>query len=88
MQEKPVNINILGKKDLLKIMRRIDKAFKCFAGKLRCQIVEEHCPYDMDASLENMDINTYHFSNEAQAENTEPGCSGITCEECWEKEIK
>jgi len=68
-------------------MRRIDKAFSHFPDKLKCQIVTEHCPYEMDNNLDNMDINTYHFSDEAGAEDPDSGCRGITCEECWEKEI-
>ncbi|MBQ8044019.1 MAG: hypothetical protein IJ272_07745 [Clostridia bacterium] len=68
-------------------MRRIDKAFRCFPGKLKCQIVAEYCPCEMDSKLEGMDINTYRFSDEAGAQDTEPGCRGITCEDCWEKEI-
>ena len=68
-------------------MKRIDKAFKSFPNKSKCQIVVEHCPYEMDATMEDMDIDTYCFSGQADSGNEEPGCRGITCEECWEKEI-
>ena len=58
-----------------------------FPNKSKCQIVVEHCPYEMDATMEDMDIDTYCFSGQADSGNEEPGCRGITCEECWEKEI-
>ena len=64
-------------------MKRIDKAFSCFKGEARCQIIENHCPYEMDNSLDDYDINTFQFSDT----HIEKGCRGITCAECWDKEL-
>ena len=64
-------------------MRRIDKAFQCFKGQYRSEIIDDYCPYEMDDSLDDFDINTYTFSDSS----TGHGCRGITCEECWDKEI-
>lgn len=63
-------------------MKRIDKA-KSFFNEARCEITYNRCPHDMDETLEDYDINTFQFSDL----NVEVGCRGITCEECWEKEL-
>lgn len=65
-------------------MTRIEKALAFFKGVSRCQIIEEYCPFEMDGSLEDYDANTYCFFDD----NTEKGCRGITCEECWNKVIE
>lgn len=63
-------------------MRRIDKAFKTFKGMTRCEIVPSCCPYQIDPSLPDLDVNTYKTSDTLNG----PGCRGITCEECWDVE--
>lgn len=66
-------------------MRRIDKAFEKFTGMARCQIVPTYCPYNVDNSWEDADLDTYQFSDNGC--NNERGCRGITCDECWDKEV-
>lgn len=64
-------------------MKTIERGFTFFKDKARCEIVDNYCPYEMDNMLDDMDLDTYEFVDE----NTERGCRGITCEQCWDKEL-
>ena len=85
------DVNIMNKefekrymgKFIIKENRRIDEAFKSFKGECRSYIIDNYCPHDIDKNLEDIDIDTYQFSDD----NIEKGCRGITCEECWDKEL-
>ena len=61
-------------------MKRIDVGFKLFKHLCREEIIDEHCPYEIDSILPDQDIDTYKFLDGC----IERGCRGITCEECWE----
>ena len=65
---------------------RIDAAMdsQMFPQELRSTISSEYCPYEMDSSLENIDMDTYRFSEYNGDDRV--GCRGITCDECWAKE--
>lgn len=62
-------------------MRYIDEGFSKL-NKCRSEIVENYCPSDVEQELPDLDINTYKFEDG----DTQKGCRGITCEECWDKE--
>lgn len=66
---------------------RIDAAMESqmFPQELRSTIPSEHCPYEMDNSLENIDMGTYRFAEEV-GDSANSGCRGMTCDECWAKE--
>ena len=64
-------------------MKRIDVGFKLFKHLCRAEIIDEHCPYEIDSILPDQDIDTYRFLDGC----TERGCRGITCEECWGIEV-
>lgn len=67
-------------------MKMIEKGLGVFKESTRSEIIENHCPKDMNKNLEDMDAYTFTFSDVVTG--TERGCRGVTCEECWNKEIK
>ena len=66
--------------------RRITKALQRFKGECKSYIIDNYCPYDMDNNLEDLDPSTFVYSNEVYVAH-ERGCRGITCEDCWDKEL-
>lgn len=66
--------------------RRITQALQRFKGECKSYIIDNYCPYDMDKNLEDLDPSTFSYSNEVYVAH-ERGCRGITCEECWDKEL-
>lgn len=66
---------------------RIEKALKVLGPKYSKSTIQSmFCPHDIiDNTLEELDINTYVFDDPNSRYGT--GCRGITCEECWDKEL-
>ena len=70
-------------------MTIIDKALNSKDNRLgnsRYEIIDNYCPHDFDEKLSRMDHNTYEFKEDLDG-YLEGGCRGITCDECWNKEI-
>lgn len=66
-------------------MKRIEKALE-IKGRFSSSaimIIQNNCPDDMYEDLEGMDCSTAKFGSSID----ECGCRGITCEECWNKEL-
>ena len=66
-------------------MKRIEKAQEKIPYLLKSSIIKLFCPYDIDDTLDDSDMSTYRFDDPNSRYKT--GCRGITCKECWDKEI-
>jgi len=66
-------------------MKRIEKLKEQFSYFSESHLIETLCPYDIDKELENCDKETLRLKHEPPAFKS--GCRGITCEECWDKEL-
>jgi hypothetical protein len=86
--ETPIKSNadivVLGIEKGCDTTRRIDKAFDILKGMAKCEIIPNYCPYQINASLPDIDTDTYKTSDSING----PGCRGINCEECWNTELK
>ncbi|MCR3759202.1 hypothetical protein KYB31_09390 [Clostridium felsineum] len=65
-------------------MTLLEKAFEAEKEPIKKErIVEAYCPYDYGLGLD-LDSQTVKLNEYTDA----TGCRGITCKECWGKEIE
>ena len=60
-------------------MKRIDKALSIMKGKTKEEILGKYCPGDAIITWPNFDGATW--------DQDKHGCHGVSCEECWNKEV-
>ena len=67
-------------------MTRLEKAIEISNDTHKQVIIDNHCPSDIDPKLPGYVSNTYIFG--FRKSRFLCICSGITCEECWNKELE
>lgn len=74
-------------------MKRIDKAYELFPDGVdlgdgvvipKEEYVYEFCPYNLGVD----DTDSAYYDNGNEKDIQDKGCRGITCEECWNKEVE
>lgn len=76
-------------------MKRIDKAYELFPmgieeeGELipKTRYIEEYCPYNLINGIGEEGNYSGEHGYSADNSITFQGCKGITCIECWNKEL-